>query len=530
MYKYFSQNPIVSVGILFTLEVLLLTLRLDGQALIAGSGMSHFLGLYGAFTLRFLVTLVAMAGTFVFLNRRTALAQFGMEAAGRGRGWLRCGLHGALYIAMLAAGSSLYAAEAKKQEGMALLFLALGMGVLVSGAAVAAPIAAWFRLARGIGAVWIYSALMAGASIWMTALWRSLWEPASALTYSMVRAMLTPFVSGIVAQPTEKILGTGRFSVEIAEQCSGLEGVGLILLFGAGWLLLYRKECRFPHALALLPVAVVAMFVLNSVRIAALILIGNAGAAQIAEQGFHSQAGWIAFNSVAFGLCIVAGRVGWIAKGDRLSVREETVNPVLVYLAGFLAILAAGMLVRAMTGAFEWLYPTRVLAAGAALWAYRGELRRIDWRVTWAGPAAGVAVFAIWMVGQWGAASPMPAELAEGSDFARWGWIAVRVLGAAVTVPIAEELAFRGYLLRRFVAADFEAVSPGTVTILAVAISSVLFGAMHGSRWFVGALAGAVYAWVYMRRGKLGDAVAAHAVTNALIAACVLGLGYWRLW
>jgi hypothetical protein len=38
------------------------------------------------------------------------------------------------------------------------------------------------------------------------------------------------------------------------------------------------------------------------------------------------------------------------------------------------------------------------------------------------------------------------------------------------------------------------------------------------------------YAWTVYRRGRLCDAVLAHATTNALIAAFVLGMGDWSLW
>ncbi|HSR09992.1 MAG TPA: CAAX prenyl protease-related protein, partial [Thermodesulfobacteriota bacterium] len=98
-----------------------------------------------------------------------------------------------------------------------------------------------------------------------------------------------------------------------------------------------------------------------------------------------------------------------------------------------------------------------------------------------------------------------------------------------VVVPIAEELAFRGYLLRRFVSADFEAVSPRRVSWIAIVASSALFGALH-SRWVAGTLAGMLYAAAFRRRGKIADAIFAHAVTNALIAAEVLLFGHWGLW
>jgi CAAX prenyl protease-like protein len=107
--------------------------------------------------------------------------------------------------------------------------------------------------------------------------------------------------------------------------------------------------------------------------------------------------------------------------------------------------------------------------------------------------------------------------------------LAMRVVGAVCTVPIAEELAFRGFLARRLVAVDFERVSFRTFTWVAFIGSSIAFGLMHG-RWLAGTIAGMAYALIVYRRGELGDAVAAHAITNALIAAYVLATGAWLLW
>jgi CAAX prenyl protease-like protein len=95
-------------------------------------------------------------------------------------------------------------------------------------------------------------------------------------------------------------------------------------------------------------------------------------------------------------------------------------------------------------------------------------------------------------------------------------------------VPIAEELAFRGYLLRRLVSPDFDKLGP-RFTWLSFLLSSFLFGALHG-RWLAGTVAGMFYAWAMYRRGRVGDAIIAHATTNALIAADVLILGSWNHW
>jgi membrane protease YdiL (CAAX protease family) len=60
-------------------------------------------------------------------------------------------------------------------------------------------------------------------------------------------------------------------------------------------------------------------------------------------------------------------------------------------------------------------------------------------------------------------------------------------------------------------------------------LSSFLYGALHG-RWLAGTVAGMFYAWAMYRRGRVEDAIMAHATTNALIAAEVLLFGSWNLW
>ena len=127
-------------------------------------------------------------------------------------------------------------------------------------------------------------------------------------------------------------------------------------------------------------------------------------------------------------------------------------------------------------------------------------------------------------------ATAMPDALSASSAAARITWISFRVLAATITVPIAEELAFRGFLLRRLVSADFESVPFTRFTWFALVVSSVLFGVLHGSLWFAGILAGLLYSFAVIRRGRIGEAVAAHATTNALLAAYVLLYGAWHLW
>ena len=56
------------------------------------------------------------------------------------------------------------------------------------------------------------------------------------------------------------------------------------------------------------------------------------------------------------------------------------------------------------------------------------------------------------------------------------------------------------------------------------------FGILRGQHWTAGILAGLAYAAVLRFRGRIGDAVAAHAVSNLLPAAWVLLRGDWAEW
>jgi CAAX prenyl protease-like protein len=147
----------------------------------------------------------------------------------------------------------------------------------------------------------------------------------------------------------------------------------------------------------------------------------------------------------------------------------------------------------------------------------------------------GVGVFAMWMALEPFAPTAPDAHSVHAqalTNVAPWLamlWIAFRALGSIVAVPIAEELAFRGFLLRKLVDDDFEAVPLGRFTWYSLLISSVLFGLLHG-RWLAGSLAGGLFALALYRRGRMMDAIVAHATTNLLITVYVLSTGNWASW
>jgi membrane protease YdiL (CAAX protease family) len=60
-------------------------------------------------------------------------------------------------------------------------------------------------------------------------------------------------------------------------------------------------------------------------------------------------------------------------------------------------------------------------------------------------------------------------------------------------------------------------------------ISSLVFGFGHGSMWLAGLVAGYLYGELLRRTGRIGESVAAHITTNALLAIAALCAGHWEL-
>ena len=103
-------------------------------------------------------------------------------------------------------------------------------------------------------------------------------------------------------------------------------------------------------------------------------------------------------------------------------------------------------------------------------------------------------------------------------------------MAAVFTVPLAEELAYRGYLMRRLSHREFDSVPFRSVRWPALAISAVVFGVAHGALWLPGIAAGVAFGWLLMHTGRIGESVVAHALANGLIAASVLAANQWQLW
>ena len=509
----------------------------DEAAQSAQEGLGAALRIAQHLGFRFLVAFAAALALFAYIRRGPSLAA--AAAAVRTEPvrpvWV---LGHLLLVASLAPLTYLLyrqTATALSLAAVASIWLIVGAVAALAALLAMAPWPVWRACARALGSSWWFAAVAAMFGTGATQITQSLWTPAAGLTFRLVRGLLTPFIPTLSADPTAMVLGTDHFAVQIADVCSGLEGMGLMLAFSAAWLLCFRQEYIFPRALLLIAGGVAASFVFNVLRIAALFGIGDAGFPEVAVYGFHSQAGWIAFNIVACGWVFLSRRSRWlnrVAAARRPEAAEATDNPTAAYLMPLLSVLAAGAVSHALSGRFEYLYPLRLIACLIALVHYRRRLTGLDWHWSWRAPILGAGVFMLWAVAAHFLlpAAGEPPALAALPPVLRDLWIASRFTASILTVPIAEELAYRGYLMRRLHSSDFESVSFQSVRWSAIGLSAIVFGLAHGALWLPGIAAGVAFGLIAVRTGKLGEAVVAHATANGLIGAAVLGGNQWQLW
>jgi len=192
-----------------------------------------------------------------------------------------------------------------------------------------------------------------------------------------------------------------------------------------------------------------------------------------------------------------------------------------IYLGPLLAISKAA------------LYPLQTIVIAASLiyyWkVYRQEIR---FALDWTAMITGVFVFFIWVLPeglypQIGHSEFNPYDLAEGEKV--FLLIAFRLFGAAIVIPLVEELFWRSFALRFLVKTEFKEVPLGYFNWFSFGMVSLSFGFAH-HRWLPGIIAGVVYAAVLYRSKNLFSPILAHAVTNFLLGVYVIATGKWYFW
>ncbi len=387
----------------------------------------------------------------------------------------------------------------------------------------------WRTFTRGI-VRFVSVAGALGVFAWLSGLLAGeLWRRGAFATFVTVAALLRLLSFELQVDAAHLLLELDGFAVVVSPMCSGIEGVGLFCALIAGFLLAFRRTLRFPNALWLVPLGIAAVWLGNAVRIASLMLLGAYVDPAIAIGSFHSKAGWVLFCAITIAVAaLVRAFPSWFLRTAATPTREA--NPATPFLLPLLLLIAVGLVTSSFSAGHDPLYALRVLAAAGVLWHHRGAYRSLWQRPGALAWSAGLVVGVVWVIGEPPSDAGGPGIPGGDGAVLSWGsWALTRALGSALVVPVCEELAFVGFLARRLTQRDFESLPFERLDWRALFASSLAFGMLH-ERWLAAALSGVLFASVARRSGRLVDAIAAHATSNAVIAAWVLATQSWQHW
>lgn len=181
-----------------------------------------------------------------------------------------------------------------------------------------------------------------------------------------------------------------------------------------------------------------------------------------------------------------------------------------------------------------WFYPFRTLVGAALLWMIWPVVKELRWTFSLPALLVGVAVCGMWVAldpfypKMIKADKPWNPFLQFGPALA-WFFVVVRILGSSIVVPPLEEMFYRSFVYRYIVKPDFEQIPISHFHGLSFLVTSTLFGVVH-REWLAGILCGLAYQWLAIRKGHLGDAMTAHAITNFLLGLYIVYKGAWQFW
>jgi uncharacterized protein len=219
-------------------------------------------------------------------------------------------------------------------------------------------------------------------------------------------------------------------------------------------------------------------------------------------------------------------------------------SPVLVRVVPFAVFLA-------LTGAQDlfgeagryWGYLVKTAVGAWMLWTVRGAIEEMRWKLSAEAILMGIAVFVLWAgldpaLGWLDLSYPKLKASASGwNPHVQFGngsvlagfFIVVRLAGSSIVVPLLEEVFFRSCVYRYLVKADFQNVPLSRFAWMPFLVTSIIFGLEH-REWLAGILCGFAFQGLVLWKGRLGDAITAHAITNFLLGLWVVWQGAWQFW
>jgi CAAX prenyl protease-like protein len=224
-----------------------------------------------------------------------------------------------------------------------------------------------------------------------------------------------------------------------------------------------------------------------------------------------------------------------------------TGNGIVADDLAYVIPMATFLLLTFLGGNWPSLYPAfyvaRTFIVAFLLIVFWKQFTPIRWNGWWLGVIVGVVgIFQwvgmqLWLQRHFEFFAPPKDPFNPFAYFAGWspavlyGFIAIRIIGAVLVVPVMEELFWRDYLWRQVLAPnDFKLARVGEWAWPPFLIVSGAFAVVHGNWWLTSIVWALMIGALLVYTKSLGACIIAHAVTNLLLAAYVLWKKDWAFW
>lgn len=220
---------------------------------------------------------------------------------------------------------------------------------------------------------------------------------------------------------------------------------------------------------------------------------------------------------------------------DRLAI------PYVLPMAAFLALtsLEGTLTGSRMAAWYPWLYGLKVAVVAGVAWACRSTWRDLAPRpglgAALAAAGLGLAMAAGWVVldGRYPKLSFLGGRTAFDPNVlatpAKWAFIAVRLAGLVVLVPLVEEVFWRSFVWRWLIDSDVRRVPVGMPSARTALATSALFALAH-PEWLPALLTGVAWAGLLVKTRSLSACVLSHVAANLALGVYVLVTGAWKFW
>jgi uncharacterized protein len=186
-------------------------------------------------------------------------------------------------------------------------------------------------------------------------------------------------------------------------------------------------------------------------------------------------------------------------------------------------------------------YFAKTVVVAALLVFFWRRYTKIRWNHWWLGVIVGiVGIFQwvgmqLWLQRHFSFFAPsedvFDPTKAFSSPAAMYTFIAIRLIGAVLVVPVMEELFWRDFLWRQVLAPnDFKLASVGEFGWAPFLGVSIAFAVVHGNWWLTSIVWALMIAGLLVYTKSLGACIIAHAVTNLLLGIYVLVYRDWAFW